>query len=259
MKIKISKAHGTHNTFIIIYDNKYHELIKSKIQTICNQFDTDGLILVSDHKDYDYKMDYFNNDGTWETMCANGARCVALVMSQYKKYNKIINFLAGDGAHKIKIKNSEEISLSMNTPIFKTKEINSNGYSGKFIDSGAKHFATIVNDINNKLVNSEGYKIRYDKIFSPNGTNVNFMKIINKNHVKVWTYEKGIESMVMSCGSGSVAAVFYGYKENKLNSPVKITVPGGELSLIFNEKWNDVWLTGPAVIIDEYEIKINNY
>mgnify|MGYP001360456010 FL=1 len=64
--------------------------------------------------------------------------------------------------------------------------------------------------------------------------------------------------MVMSCGSGSVAAAFYGYKEKKINSPVTITVPGGELSLKFNAKWDDVWLTGPAVIIDEYEIEINN-
>ena len=62
--------------------------------------------------------------------------------------------------------------------------------------------------------------------------------------------------MVMSCGSGSVAAAFYGYKKNKLNSPIKIIVPGGELLLTFNEKWDDVWLTGPAVVIDEYEIKI---
>ena len=84
MKIKISKAHGTKNTFIIIYNNKNHQLIKSHIQKICYNFDTDGLLLVSDHKDYDYKIDYFNNDGTWETMCANGARCVALFLWKQK-------------------------------------------------------------------------------------------------------------------------------------------------------------------------------
>ena len=259
MKIKISKVHGTKNTFIIIYNNKNHQLIKSHIQKVCYKFDTDGLLLVSDHKGYDYKMDYFNNDGTWETMCANGARCVALFMWKQKKCNKTINFLAGDGPHKIKIKNKKLISLSMITPSFKTNEIEPNGYKGKFVDSGAKHFTTIIDDMKIKSVKSEGKKIRDNEIFNPDGTNVNFMKLIDKHHIKVWTYEKGIEDMVMSCGSGSVAAAFYGYKKNKLNSPIKITVPGGELLLTFNEKWDDVWLTGPAVIIDEYEIEINNY
>ena len=58
MKIKIAKAHGTQNTFIIIYDNHHHSLIKSQIKKICHQFDTDGLLLVSDDQNYDYKMDY---------------------------------------------------------------------------------------------------------------------------------------------------------------------------------------------------------
>ena len=259
MKIKIIKAHGSKNTFIIIYNNKNHQLIKSHIHKICRKFDTDGLLLVSNHKDYDYKMDYFNNDGTWETMCANGARCVALFMWNQKKCDKTINFLAGDGSHKIKIKNKKLISLSMITPSFKTREIELNGYKGKFVDSGAKHFATIIDDMKIELVKSEGQKIRYNEIFKPDGVNVNFMTLVNQNHINVWTYEKGIENMVMSCGSGSVASAFYAYTKNKLKSPVKITTPGGELLLTFNEKWDDVWLTGPAVIIDEYEIEINNY
>ena len=256
MKIKISKSHGTQNSFIIIYDNHNHELIKPKIKKICHQFNTDGLLIVSDHIKYDYKMDYFNNDGTWETMCANGARCVALFMWNKKKCKENINFLAGDGPHKIKIKNKNEIALSMSTPVFKTKTINPNGYKGQFINSGAKHFATIVKDIENISIKSEGKKIRYNTIFSPDGTNVNFMKLINKHHIQVFTYEKGIEDMVMSCGSGSVAAAFYGYQKKQLKSPIKITVPGGELSLTFNKSWKDVWLTGPAVIIEENEIEI---
>jgi len=256
MKIKISKSHGTQNSFIIIYDNHNHELIKPKIKKICHEFNTDGLLIVSDHIKYDYKMDYFNNDGTWETMCANGARCVALFMWNKKKCKDTINFLAGDGPHKIKIKDENEIALSMNTPLVKTKTINPNGYKGQFINSGAKHFATIVKDIENISIKSEGKKIRYNTIFAPDGTNVNFMKLIDKHHIQVFTYEKGIEDMVMSCGSGSVAAAFYGYKKKQLKSPIKITVPGGELSLTFNKSWNNVWLTGPAVIIEENEIEI---
>ncbi len=257
MNIKITKTHGTKNSFMITYNNKNHKLIKSHIKKICKQFDTDGFLLISDYKGYDYKMDYFNNDGTWETMCANGARCAALFMWKQKKCTKIINFITGDGAHSVKIKNEELIALEMKTPICKTEEICPNGYSGKFIDSGAKHFVTVVNEINFDIVKKEGYKIRNNKIFKPDGVNVNFIKINNKNNINVYTYEKGIEDMVMSCGSGSVAAAFYANQKNKLNSPVEIEVPGGKLLLKFNKDWSKTWLIGSAVILNQYEIKLN--
>jgi len=247
MKIKITKSHGTENSFIIIYDNQNHELIKHQISKICKQFKTDGLLLISDHKDYDYQMDYFNNDGSWETMCANGARCAALFMFQKNKCHENIHFITGDGPHHIKISNANLIKLSMKTPIFKTSDIEPCGYRGQFIDSGAKHFVTLVNQINNQQVKSEGSKIRNNQLFqSDGGVNVNFLQIINTHHITVYTYEKGIENMVMSCGSGSVAAAYYAFKKNKIKSPVKISVPGGELDLIFNDNWSDVWLSGPA-------------
>ena len=93
MEIKVTKADGAGNSFVIIYDNNNHELITNSdfIQKICSTkfgFNTDGMLLLSDHGTYDYKMDYFNNDGSWETMCANGARCAALFMFQKKLVSK---------------------------------------------------------------------------------------------------------------------------------------------------------------------------
>ena len=62
----------------------HQRLVKSNISKICETYQTDGLLLLSEHNKYDYKMDYYNNDGTWETMCANGARCAALYMLRKK-------------------------------------------------------------------------------------------------------------------------------------------------------------------------------
>ena len=252
MKIKITKSHGTENSFIIIYDNQNHELIKHQISKICKQFKTDGLLLISDHKDYDYQMDYFNNDGSWETMCANGARCAALFMFQKNKCHENIHFITGDGPHHIKISNANLIELSMKTPIFKTSDIEPCGYRGQFIDSGAKHFVTEVNNITSSQVKKVGSKIRYNKLFiTHGGVNVNFLKVMDKNNITVYTYEKGIENMVLSCGSGSVAAAFYAHSINKIESPVNITIPGGRLSLKFDKHWNNVWLCGPAHLYKE--------
>ena len=256
MKIKVTKADGTGNNFVIIYDNNSHDLIKTSdfIQKICSKefgFNTDGMLLLSDHDTYDYKMDYFNNDGSWETMCANGARCAALFMFQKKIVSKKISFLAGDGQHKVKIKDQNNIQLSMIQPSFKSEGIITQQYTGRYIDSGAKHFATIVDNITPEQVKEKGRKIRNDKIFSPDGVNVNFMKIINSHHIEVSTYEKGIEDMVLSCGSGSVASAYYAYQKNLIQTPLNISVPGGDLKLIFNDTWDEVWLNGPAKLSPE--------
>ena len=122
MNIKIFKSDGTKNTFVIIYDNHNHNEIIKNIKFICNKFKTDGMLLISDIENYDFKMDYFNNDEFYlETMCANGARCVGLLMWKIKKCSKNITFVSGDGPHKLTIKNSNNISLSFKTPNFKNR------------------------------------------------------------------------------------------------------------------------------------------
>ena len=260
MKIKITKAHGTGNSFVIIHDNSNHHIITNPnfIKKVCSKkdgFNTDGMLLISEHKNFDYQLEYYNNDGTWETFCANGSRCAALFMHSNKFCSNSIKFLAGDGEHMVTIKNSNHISLSFRTPFFKSQNIISNSYAGYFIDSGAKHFATEVDKINKNTCYEIGSKIRYDKQFL-DGINVNFVKFLNKNSISVCTYEKGIENIVPSCGSGSVAAAFYMDSIKKISSPLNIIVPGGALLLSFSTKWHDVWLTGPAVLLDSKEITL---
>ena len=255
MNIKIFKCDGTKNNFILIVDNDNHSLIKKNIVRICKKFQTDGLIIISNHKDYDYKMDYYNNDATWETMCANGARCAGLLMYTLKRCGEKINFIAGDGAHFLTV-NDKLLSLSIKQPMFKSKEINILNHIGRYVDSGAKHFAIITENLDTKNVKKFGREIRQHKFFEPYGVNVNFMEILNQNHISVITYEKGIENTVMSCGTGSVACAYYANHKNLIKSPTKISVPGGELQLIFNKDWSEVWLSGPAKISEPIIIEI---
>ena len=251
MKIEFTKTHGAGNDFIIIYNNQHHKVLSSPnfIQQICNRkigVGADGLILLSDTDQYDYRMDYYNNDGTWETACANGARCAALLMYVKGQCGKEVYFIMGDGPHEAQIINENEIILSMRPPIYKTDIISLHGFHGRYVDSGAKHFVIMTDNFSFDDVTKIGRQISFDPVFKPHGVNVNFISRINKNTVKVLTYEKGIESMVLSCGSGSVASVFHISHISNLESPVQIINPGGQLMLKFDKKWQDVWLSGPA-------------
>ena len=251
------KAECNGNDFIIIMKDHCPETFNDeKIKELCDRdsgIGADGLLLIDlDVDSYDFKMDYYNNDGSWETMCANGALCVIQVLQDTGYQFHHHAFLAGDGEHQLNIKDGM-ISIRMKSPLFKTEDVQVAGCIGAHVDSGAKHFVTIsaINKIDELYTIAQS--IRYDDYFSPTGLNVNFLKINSPDSIHVITYEKGIEAMMRSCGSGSVAAAFYASKHSDIVSPLTITNPGGKMQLIFNADWSEVWLTSNPTI--EFEIK----
>ena len=261
-EVSFYKAHGTGNDFIIFIEKNFPKKLFEPhfIKKICNRktgIGADGVIFTKLISSDLFEIEYYNSDGTWETFCANGSRCVGKILIQNGLIENNSTFNAGDGEHTLKVENNI-VWIKTKPPIFKTNEINCYGYTGKHIDSGAKHFVTIVNNLTLENVKKFGPKIRYSKIFKPLGLNVNFSKKISNNKIKVITYEKGIEEVVLSCGSGSVASAYYIYKSLSLQSPLKIEVLGGELNLKFNESWDDVWLGGPAVIVFKSKLRFNN-
>ena len=261
-KIPFYKAHGAGNDFIIFIEKDCPNYISNPdfIKNICKRkigIGADGVIIISKISIKYFKMDYYNLDGTWETFCANGARCVGKILHEKGLIKKEVNFLAGDGNHQLKLDEKGEIWTKMKTPKNATDELLICGFLGIHVDSGAKHFVCKVQQLNKDIVKNFGPKIRYAEEFRPHGINVNFCQKINDYQIKVITYEKGIEEVMLSCGSGAVAAAYYLHEKTNLKSPLKIEVPGGELILKFNDLWDDVWLGGPAVKLFESEVESN--
>ena len=260
MKLNISKANGTQNHFLIIYSNDKSIKSQNKIIDVVkasNSNRVDGVLILSDSESADFKMDYYNNDGTWETMCANGARCAALYL--YEKNivtsEKMI-IEAGDGHHEVEIIGANSVKLKMCAPKYCSDKIDLLGVTGFHVDSGATHFVVEYNNINDNTVKDLGSKIRYDREFQPRGINVNFYEILNSHEINVKTYEKGIEDLMMSCGSGSVACVYHLSKTDQVESPVHVHVIGGKLQVDFDNEWDHVWISGHAEIENDLLIEI---
>ncbi len=254
MVIPFTKAHGTGNDFIILFskDVPLLKITASFIKNLCNRHTgvgADGLLLISQYEGFDFKIDYYNNDGSWETMCANGARCAVLFMYKRGLIKKHCLFLAGDGPHKSEVIDELNVKIKMSPPRFCDKPVNICGFKGRHVDSGAQHFVVPVDSFSKINAFSLGKKIRYSKHFSPKGINVNFFKKIGSNSIQVLTYEKGVERIMMSCGSGSVASAFYASILTEISSGVIIQVSGGSLSLDFDSGWKNVWLSGAAILL----------
>lgn len=261
--IPFAKAHGNGNDTILFIRENCSEIISNPgfIKKICKRrtgIGADCVIIISKTKKYDFKMDYYNSDGTWETFCANGARCAVKYLNKKKLIENSTTFIAGDGEHEAKI-NINTISIKMRTPKLLSNEIKVNNFKGQLIDSGAQHFCIHVKDIN-KLDDIEklGRKIRNSKIFMPKGVNVNFVEFKKTNLLNVCTYEKGVEKIMLSCGSGSIASAFYLSKNNIIDSPMESISDGGKLIISFNDTWSDVWIKGEAKILFESKFSISD-
>ena len=262
MVVPFSKYHANGNDFILILSDHLSkkDLTRPTISKLCCRHTgvgADGLFLVSPSDSYDFILDYYNADGSWETLCANGSRCAAQEMYHLGRVKKDIFFLAGDGPHKAKILESGIVAMKMKTPEYRSKNISPGGLNGHFIDSGARHFISESNDLSEEFVLEWGEKIRHAQLFHPKGINVNFYKLIDKNTVKIMTYEKGVEGVMMSCASGSTAVIFHLSNTGLVKSPALVCSSGGNLTFDFDGGWENAWSSGPAQIVFYGNIELN--
>ncbi len=259
MNVKFVKYQGAGNDFILI-DNRNFQVKELKTETIkflCDRhfgIGADGLMLLNTHKKYDFEMDYYNSDGSGSTMCGNGGRCIVAFAKRIGIISDYTRFLASDGLHEAFIDNADIVKLKMTDVI----EIQQNEDSF-FINTGAPHHVEFDNDLFRMDVYAKGKEIRYSEKYRKEGTNVNFVQIIN-NGLKIRTYERGVENETLACGTGAVAsAIAYCQKFNLSASTIKVKVLGGELEVSFNKKNNeftDVFLSGPAKFVFMGEIEL---
>ena len=261
MKVKVTKVNGNNNDFVLLLKKDIPKNLLSdteNIKILCKTKKkrlVDGLLVLKYIDCNKSFLDYYNNDGTWETLCVNGIRCAALFI--YKKYNKnSLKIQCGDGEHRVEIIN-DKISVSMREPKYITNQIQIEGIKGYFINSGAKHFITEIDgdwpSINELIFKAK--KIRFNTKYFPNGVNVNFFKIINEDTLEITTYEKGIENIVKSCASGSYACA---YHISKKTSKKRFTIinNGGNLDINFSSKYKNNNITAGAIIEENYFISI---
>ena len=129
-----------------------------------------------------------------------------------------------------------------------------------FINSGVPHVVIPVPQIDVVDVSREGATIRYHKIFSPKGANVNFIEKCGANKIAIRTYERGVEDETLACGTGIVAgALIFAATENT-SGPITVIARGGdELQVGFEKidsQFRSVTLTGPAEFVVEGAIEI---
>jgi len=249
------KYQGAGNDFIV-FDNRSNDFPKNiaVIERLCDRkfgIGSDGLILIENHPTLDYRMVFFNPDGS-ESLCGNGSRCGFAFAQKLGLVGQKATFETTDGVHQAFEKGTENsFSLADNKGVEKRGE-------DYYVHTGSPHYVKIVEDLDAVDVVNEGRAIRYsDGFVGQNGTNVNFAQLLS-DRVRVRTYERGVENETLSCGTG-VTAVGLVASRLGFHSSVIIETKGGNLSVSFQQKgeaFTDIWLTGPATFVFEGTIEI---
>lgn len=272
--MKFTKMQGAGNDFIIL--NNFIEKLPVEVmpalaRRICSRrlsVGADGLMLVDrPDGDGDYKMHFLNADGSWGEMCGNGARCIARYGYEHG--------LAGDAQHietasgiVIGYRESARMyRIRLNDPSFidldRVAAVDGELYSCAYLELGVPGLPHAVvrldelDEIDDGALYNLGKKLRWNTAF-PKGANVSFCKIVGDNHVKIRTFERGVEDFTLACGtgSGSVAAALtlLGVTDGQ---SICLSMPGGDLFVTLTrqgDKVYDIYLTGLTNIVAVGEI-----
>ena len=207
-------------------------------------------------------------------------KCVEMVLGVFGKYvydkgltNKediTIETLAGIKKLKLNVKEGkvETVKVDMGEPILdvgkipvislkkiaKKLEISILDETFKFtcISMGNPHAVTYIEDIANLEIEEYGPRIETDSHF-PNKTNVEFVKVIDRNHIKIRVWERG-SGETLACGTGACASVVASILNDFTDRKVVVELLGGNLEIEWNEEDNHVYMTGPATIVFEGEL-----
>ena len=264
-----TKLEASGNDFILI-DNISGEIdavssdYGAMARDICRRnlsIGADGILVLEKSQKADLRMRIINPDGTEAEMCGNGARCAAFYASGNGFGNEIkmetkaglIGAEISSGNVKLRMSDPKDIKMGIKLGVGQTL------VTVHHIDTGVPHTILMVDDLKEFQVNEFGRKIREHSVFSPRGTNVDFVGEIKKGSASLRTYERGVEAETLACGTGTVASAIVLGLLGQVESPVKMKTRGGEtLTVYFNifpgHIVRDVYLEGSAKKV--YEGKI---
>jgi diaminopimelate epimerase len=260
MQIEFYKYQGTGNDFVMI-DNRSNFFPKDNIQLIARLCDRrfgiggDGLILLENDTETDFKMVYYNSDGNQSSMCGNGGRCLVAFAKKLNVIQDNTTFIATDGLHHASVAENGIVSLQMiDVPEVKITP------DYVFMNTGSPHHIQLVEDLEHYNVKENGASIRYGELYGKQGSNINFVKKIDETTFSLRTYERGVEDETLACGTGAtaVAIAMNVLGETKANS-IDLNVEGGKLVVSFDEKdgkFTNVFLKGPAEFVFKGTIEI---
>ena len=286
--MKFTKMHGCGNDYVYVDCTK--EVIPNISETAIRVSDrhfgigSDGLILIKASDVADFEMDMYNADGSRGKMCGNGIRCVAKYVYDHGLTDKTtitVNTLSGIKTLQLTIEDGKvsKVSVDMGEPelipaqvpvkasvlgladdrrkaiVAEPLEIKGRSYDITCVSMGNPHCITFIEeDVRDFPLEEVGPVFEKHELF-PERVNTEFINVIDKDHLRMRVWERG-SGETLACGTGACAVAVASYLNGFTGRSVDIELLGGHLEVVYDEKTNHVFMTGPATEVFSGEIDL---
>ena len=287
MKLKFTKMHGAGNDFVVI------DAINQNVDFSTEQWrklgdrrfgiGADQILVVERPTEpgCDFRYRIFNSDGGEVEQCGNGSRAFVRFVSEKGLTDKrSIRVQTMAGIIEPRLEDDGSVTVDMGPPVLDAAAVpfDSTGLAGQpegrdtlwplalrldgaettvlvsAVSMGNPHAVQVVGDVDTAPVTELGPQVEHHPRF-PKRVNAGFMQVVGRGHIKLRVYERGAGE-TLACGTGACAAVVAGIRRGLLDSPVRVTARGGELSIAWAGEGEPVYLSGPAVTVFEGEIAL---
>lgn len=286
--MKFTKMHGCGNDYVYVDCTK--EVIPNISETAIRVSDrhfgigSDGLILIKASDVADFEMDMYNADGSRGKMCGNGIRCVAKYVYDHGLTDKTtitVNTLSGIKTLKLTVEDGKvsKVRVNMGEPelipaqvpvkasvlgladdrreaiVAEPLEIKGRSYDITCVSMGNPHCITFIGeDVRDFPLEEVGPVFEKHELF-PERVNTEFINVIDKDHLRMRVWERG-SGETLACGTGACAVAVASYLNGFTGRSVDIELLGGHLEVVYDEKTNHVFMTGPATEVFSGEIDL---
>ncbi|MBO7253489.1 MAG: diaminopimelate epimerase [Oscillospiraceae bacterium] len=259
--MKVYYMNGAGNDFMVMdaRDNEDRDFSSMAIQ-LCKMENADGFMAVGKSDIGDFRLHFYNSDGTRGEMCGNGARCICRFahdmgiagaeMTVQTDAGLVPGWRLEENLYRVMLNNPSILDLNRKGDIAYV-ELGNPGVPHAVAEYAGDLWA------DKERLLEQMRQLRFDPAF-PKGANVNFYQWVGHNEVKVLTFERGVEGYTLACGTGTGSVACTLYKKGLLPGG-KLTAhnPGGTLYVQIgqqNEAINQVMLEGPTQIVKVYEL-----
>jgi diaminopimelate epimerase len=283
MKLRFTKMHGAGNDFIVINAiNQSVSFDASQWRALADRrfgIGADQILVVEQAQlsDTDFRYRIYNADGGEVEQCGNGARAfVKFVTDKGLTGKRRIRVETLAGIIEPQLESDGRITVDMGAPILEPArvpfdpagltskqegedtlwplEVAGRTMSISLVSMGNPHAVQVVADADAAPVAAEGPLIENHPRF-PRRVNAGFMQILDRHHIKLRVFERGAGE-TLACGTGACAAAVAGIRRGLLDSPVRVTTRGGELTIAWEGNDAPVMMTGLAATVFEGEIEL---
>jgi diaminopimelate epimerase len=268
MRIEFLKMQGLGNDFLVFDAAADAQLDSSRLRALADRHTGVGFdqaLLLESPRDAHSRVFYrvFNSDGSEVEQCGNGARCIAaLLYARAPQLGRDLVMESLGGTVRAHVRDDGLVSVDMGVPNFDPRALPMQAaaeapiYSLKVdgtdveigaVSMGNPHAVLQVSDVKTAPLARFGPSIENHPRF-PKRVNVGFMQIVDRGHIKLRVFERGVGE-TLACGTGACAAAAVGRRRGLLDADVRVDLPGGTARVSWAGAGTSSWLTGPATTV----------